>query len=102
MHWLHRVFIRTTARVSIRTTTRASQQSTARSTRHFHRSVQMSSASTAMALYATVVSTSHATEAVPEDVKELRHHAKGGKGFINPWPSFLDRNVLAIGTSMIK
>lgn len=55
-----------------------------------------------MALYATVISTSQVTGAVPEDVKELRHHAKGGKGFINPWPSFLDRNALAIGGSMIK
>jgi hypothetical protein len=62
----------------------------------------MSSASTAAVLYASAISASQITGAVPEDAKELRHHAKGGKGFINPWDSFLDRNAFQIITGMIK
>ncbi|KAF1842590.1 Metallo-hydrolase/oxidoreductase, partial [Cucurbitaria berberidis CBS 394.84] len=27
---------------------------------------------------------------VPEDAKDKRHHLKGGKGFVNPWESYID------------
>jgi hypothetical protein len=49
------------------------------------------SASTAVVLYASVISLSQITGAVPEDAKDKSHHVKGGKGFRNPWDSYLDR-----------
>ncbi|KAF2424266.1 Metallo-hydrolase/oxidoreductase [Tothia fuscella] len=50
----------------------------------------MSSASTAAAFYASTISASQMTGAIPEDTEVNAHHAKGGKGYINPWPSFVD------------
>jgi hypothetical protein len=50
----------------------------------------MSAASTSAALYASVISASQVTGAVPEDAADLRHHLKHGKGFRNPWDSFVD------------
>ena len=47
----------------------------------------MAGASTSAALIA-VVSATTAGGAVPEDAAERRHHAKDGKGFINPWDSY--------------
>jgi N-acyl-phosphatidylethanolamine-hydrolysing phospholipase D len=62
----------------------------------------MSSASTAVALYASTISPSQILGAVPEDSKELAHHVKGGKGFINPWESFSqDKPGWQIGKAMI-
>ncbi|KAL1390055.1 Zn-dependent hydrolase/oxidoreductase [Phyllosticta capitalensis] len=60
----------------------------------------MSSASTSAALYATVVSASQITGAVPEDVQDKAHHAKGGKGFLNPWPSWQDMSAFSIIRAM--
>lgn len=61
--------------------------------RPFHSSTIMASASTSAVLYATVVSASQLTGAVPEDAKDLAHHAKGGKGFVNPWESYREQSV---------
>lgn len=38
--------------------------------------------------------------AVPEDSKELAHHLKDGKGFQNPWPSWIDQSPMKIGGAM--
>jgi hypothetical protein len=90
MHWLRRAFQQ---RQPFRRTT---------ARRNFQTTVKMSSASTAVALYASTVSASQILGAVPEDSKELAHHAKGGKGFINPWESFgQDRPGWVIGKAMI-
>ncbi|KAF2843394.1 Metallo-hydrolase/oxidoreductase [Patellaria atrata CBS 101060] len=61
----------------------------------------MASASTAAVLYASVVSSAQLTGAVPEDAKELKHHAKGGKGFINPWESYTDLPVFKTLCTML-
>lgn len=61
--------------------------------RSFHSSTLMASASTSAVLYATVVSASQWTGAVPEDAKDLAHHVKGGKGFVNPWQSYQELSV---------
>jgi len=60
------------------------------------------SAATAAVLYASVISTSTATNAVPEDVKDKQHHRKEGKGFMNPWESFLDRSFFKILSAMLR
>ena len=57
--------------------------------RSFSTTIKMSSASTAVALYASVITASK-TASQPEDAAEKSHHAKGG-GFINPWDSFFNR-----------
>lgn len=56
--------------------------------RTIHISARRSSAMTSAALYAVTASPARITAAAPEDVKELSHHVKNGKGFRNPWPSF--------------
>jgi N-acyl-phosphatidylethanolamine-hydrolysing phospholipase D len=62
----------------------------------------MSSASTAVALYASTISASQILGAAPEDSKEKAHHLKEGKGFQNPWASFAqDRPGWQIGKAMI-
>lgn len=61
----------------------------------------MSSASTSALLYATTISASQVTGAVPEDAKELAHHAKGGKGFLNPWESYNEMSVPVLLGKMI-
>lgn len=68
---------------------------------NFSTSTTMSSASTSSALYATVSSSSRATGAVPKNTKELRHHNKNGKGFINPWDSYVDRTAPQIISALI-
>jgi len=68
---------------------------------NFSTSTKMSSASTSSALYATVSSSSRATGAVPNNTKELRHHNKNGKGFINPWDSYVDRTASQIVSALI-
>lgn len=61
---------------------------------------RMSSAYTSTALHAVVSSPSKALGAVPEGAKELEHHNKNGKGFINPWPSYIERGVMEMGKLM--
>ncbi|KAL2063027.1 hypothetical protein VTL71DRAFT_6099 [Oculimacula yallundae] len=55
----------------------------------------------AAVLYACSVSSPTAPGAVPEDSATKAHHAKDGKGFVNPWPSWVDFNPLVIGGQMI-
>lgn len=62
----------------------------------------MSSNSTSAALYAVVSSSSKGRGAVPEGVKELQHHNKNGKGFINPWPSYIERSGPELGAMLLK
>lgn len=59
----------------------------------FRTSTRMSSGPGSAALYAVVSSSSQATGVIPSDAKELRHHAKDGKGFINPWDSYEDKSA---------
>ena len=61
----------------------------------------MESGSTSAALYAVVSSPLQATGAEPEEAKELRHHVKDGKGFVNPWDSYIERSGPQIGRAMI-
>ncbi|MCJ1231539.1 hypothetical protein MMC12_008216 [Toensbergia leucococca] len=61
----------------------------------------MSSSATAAALYAATISSSAVTGAVPEEAKELRHHLKDGKGFINPWDSWKNMASYSIMKAMI-
>ncbi|KAB8339032.1 hypothetical protein FH972_021968 [Carpinus fangiana] len=56
--------------------------------RSLHSSSRMSGSSAAAALYAMTTSTT--LGAVPENVKDLTHHAKEGKGYRNPWDSYRD------------
>jgi len=56
----------------------------------------MSAGSTSAALYAAVVSSSQVTGAVPEEAKELRHHLKDDKGFMNPWDSYREMSAFRI------
>jgi len=59
------------------------------------------STSTAAVLYASVISSSQITGAAPEDAKDKEHHLKDGKGFRNPWESYLDRTLLQFIVAML-
>ncbi|KAJ8607492.1 hypothetical protein MRB53_040264 [Persea americana] len=48
-----------------------------------------------------VVSSSNIASTTPKDVQEKRHHNKHGKGFINPWDSYIERSGWQIGRMMI-
>ncbi|KAF2761375.1 Zn-dependent hydrolase/oxidoreductase [Pseudovirgaria hyperparasitica] len=61
----------------------------------------MSSASTSNALYAAAISSSQLTKAIPEEAKELRHHQKNGKGFLNPWKSWNEQSAFKIISTVI-
>lgn len=61
----------------------------------------MSGGMAAAVLYACSVSSPKALGAVPEESATKAHHAKNGKGFVNPWPSWVDFNPMAIGGAMI-
>lgn len=56
--------------------------------RNSHLTLKMSASTTSALLYTASVSSPQVAQAVPQDAKELRHHVKGGKGFINPWSSY--------------
>jgi hypothetical protein len=59
---------------------------------HFNTTIKMSSiggASIGAGLYA-MVSNPAQIAAEPEDAKDKAHHLKNGKGFINPWDSFVE------------
>ena len=61
----------------------------------------MEGSATSAALAALVTSPTQATGAVPEEAQELRHHAKEGKGFINPWESYRDFSGPKIGGQIL-
>ncbi|KAF2153235.1 Zn-dependent hydrolase/oxidoreductase [Myriangium duriaei CBS 260.36] len=62
----------------------------------------MSGPFTSPLLNAIVSASPASASSAPENAKDLTHHAKGGKGFVNPWESFLDRSAPAIIWAMIK
>ncbi|PQE17605.1 hypothetical protein CJF31_00007803 [Rutstroemia sp. NJR-2017a BVV2] len=45
------------------------------------------------ALYAATITTSTTAGVVPEDSKAKKHHLKDGKGFTNPWDSWIEKSV---------
>lgn len=51
---------------------------------------------TAAALFASITPVSSDAQPAPEDVSALVHHAKNGKGFINPWESWKDIGLKTI------
>ena len=59
----------------------------------------MASATTSALLYATV-SSPGARSAQPSDVQEKRHHNKHGKGFLNPWDSYIERGPMELLSAM--
>lgn len=67
------------------------------STQNNTQSRAMSSGMAAAIAYACTMTPPSALGAVPEDSKEKAHHLKGGKGFQNPWPSWIDQNPMKIG-----
>ena len=71
------------------------------SRRTFSSTSRMESTSTSAALFATV-STSSTRGAEPEGTKELQHHQKDGKGFRNPWLSYVDFTPASIMSAMIS
>jgi hypothetical protein len=71
------------------------------SRRTFRSTSKMESTSTSAALFATV-STSSTRGAEPEGTKDLQHHQKDGKGFRNPWPSYVDFTPASIMGAMIS
>jgi hypothetical protein len=83
MTWIRRLLQRSS-------TFKPKPNSNTKSSRTFSNTVKMSAASTSAALYASVISASQFTGTVPEDAAELKHHLKNGKGFRNPWDSFVD------------
>lgn len=63
----------------------------------------MSSAAGALGaagLYA-VVSNPAQLGARPEDAEEKRHHLKHGRGFTNPWDSWVEKSGWQLGLSML-
>ena len=64
-------------------------------TPHFNTTVKMSSiggASIGVGLYAAVSNPAQIA-AKPEEADEKRHHLKGGKGFTNPWDSYVETSL---------
>ncbi|KAK4964397.1 hypothetical protein LTR66_012306 [Elasticomyces elasticus] len=59
----------------------------------------MAAGSTSAALLAIITNPAQAA-AVPEDTEELKHHLKEGKGFVNPWDSYIERGGWEIGRKM--
>ena len=47
-------------------------------------------------ILSAAVSSPTSPSAQPSDIKEKRHHNKNGKGFVNPWESYLERSGLEI------
>ena len=56
----------------------------------FNRSTVVMSSSSAAALYTAAIAASKAPASTPEDAADKSHHQKGGVGFMNPWPSYVD------------
>jgi N-acyl-phosphatidylethanolamine-hydrolysing phospholipase D len=52
----------------------------------------MASATTSALLHATV-SSPGAKSAQPSDIQNKQHHNKHGKGFVNPWDSYIERSA---------
>ncbi|KZF19682.1 Metallo-hydrolase/oxidoreductase [Xylona heveae TC161] len=61
----------------------------------------MSSSITSALAYATTVSTPAIASSIPEEAAKKVHHAKDGKGFINPWASYREMSVSQILRGLI-
>jgi hypothetical protein len=86
--------------------TSRSKPSNTSTKRSFHQKstgpfARMSSASAAAALYAATISTASITGAVPENAKDKAHHLKDGKGFTNPWDSWIEIGGWAIARALL-
>lgn len=62
----------------------------------------MSGPLTSPLLNAIVSASPTAPDAAPENAKDLAHHRKNGKGFVNPWDSFVDRDAVELIVMMTK
>lgn len=62
----------------------------------------MSTGGTATALLTATVARAPRRGVEPEDAKDLRHHLKDGKGFVNPWDSWRELGTLTIGWGLLK
>lgn len=61
----------------------------------------MAGGMTAAALYACTMTSPTALGAVPEDTEAKAHHLKNGKGFTNPWESWVEMSAAQLGTAMV-
>lgn len=61
----------------------------------------MSTSGIAALLYAATISPTTITGGEPKEAKNKAHHLKDGKGFINPWESWVNMSGPAIGRAMI-
>jgi N-acyl-phosphatidylethanolamine-hydrolysing phospholipase D len=83
-------FFQSAASATLAHSSRRSARLLSSTKRTFSTSSVMASATTSALLYATV-SSPGARSAQPSDVQEKRHHNKHGKGFVNPWDSYIER-----------
>lgn len=60
----------------------------------------MSGAGIAAGLYA-VVSNPTQVAAEPEDAKDKAHHLKNGKGFTNPWDSYVENSAFFVFRTLL-
>ncbi|CAG8973495.1 hypothetical protein HYALB_00002820 [Hymenoscyphus albidus] len=67
---------------------------------HNHTKRAMSNGMAAAMAYACTMTPPSALGAVPEESKEKAHHLKDGKGFRNPWPSWVDQSPIKITSAM--
>jgi hypothetical protein len=70
---------------------------------HFSTTLKMSSiggAGIGAGLYAAV-STPTQGAAQPEDATDKAHHLKNGKGFTNPWDSYIESNAFQVFKTLI-
>ena len=63
---------------------------------------RMSTGGTATALLTATVAHAPRRGAEPEEAKDLRHHLKDGKGFVNPWDSWRELDTLTILWGLLK
>jgi hypothetical protein len=67
-----------------------------------YRTMSSASGAAAVAIYASAVSkVTEVQKQLDDDAERKTHHAPRGRGFINPWESFLDRTVLQIAGPML-
>jgi len=70
------------------------------SRKSFSTSQKMSSSATAALLYAATISPTAIVGGEPKDAKDKAHHLENG-GFINPWPSWLEKSGPAIARALL-
>ena len=80
--------------------TNTARFSAALRTRTFH-STAMNPSDSTSSLLSAIVSNPKSSAAVPDHSSEKAHHAKDGKGFVNPWPSYREMAGFAIMKAII-